>query len=244
MDCLPELDIQGDLENLEEEELEVVQIEDLTVPKEETFVKPPEDIFVGKPTNGKGKKLVKRSITPQETLAVEEPEEEPPLKIKTKKPVSEKQKAHLERIRIKAAEKRRMNKLEKDAIKERVTAEVKAKGRKKKEENIGEEMTEDFKKQMKLPTAEEEAEAKRKADESQFMDFMANMEKFQRMKYEHDQKTHRENEQKKLERQRAIETENRKKKVIQRQAQQIPAPHPQPAILKPPDNPYAGAFNW
>lgn len=246
MECLPDLDIQGDLDNLEAEgELEVVDIEDLTVPKEETYVKPPEDIFVGKPTNGKPKQLVKRSIVTQERQLDDVPEEEIP--VKTKKPISEKQKAHLERIRIKAAETKRLKAMEKQLITERVTAELKGtrkKQKKKAGENIGEEMTEDFKKQMKIPTAEEKAEVKRKADETQFMDFMANMEKFQRMRYEHDQKTKRENEAKRIQQQKAFEIESKKKRVIQRQAQPIPAPHPQPDILKPPDNPYAGAFNW
>ena len=73
---------------------------------------------------------------------------------------------------------------------------------------------------------------------------MSNMEKFQKLQIEHQEKVKVEKNAIYNQRQKAIESENKKKKVIQRQAQQIPAPHPQPAILKPPDNPYSGAFNW
>ena len=73
MDALPELDIQEDLEELDDEVVEGTS--------KEPSVAEPEDIFAGKPTNGK----------------------QAPPKPK-KRPVSEKQRAHLDRIRVKALE--------------------------------------------------------------------------------------------------------------------------------------------
>tara|TARA_R110001606_G_C15244766_1_gene636671 strand:+ start:62 stop:811 length:750 start_codon:yes stop_codon:yes gene_type:complete len=249
MDCLPNLEIQDDLDNLEEEdedELVVTQIEDLSIPREETFVKPPEDIFVGKPTNGTVKKPVKRSITPQQSITEVDAEGETPLKTKRKKPLSEKQKAHLERARIKAAEAKMIKQLEKQAIKERIAEEMKAAKAAKKKVKVEPppQVTEDFKVKMNLPTAEEQAATKKKTDENQFMDFMSNMEKFQRLQYDHQEKVKAGKRAALAEQQKKNEIENRKKKVTIRQPQQIPAPHPQPNILKPPSNPYSGAFDW
>ncbi len=242
MDCLPSLDIQDDLDNLNDdhEPAAIEVVEDLSVPQEETFVKQPEDIFVGKPTNGTIKPPVKASISvPLSPVGEVEAEEEEEIKpvTKRKKVISEKQKAHLERIRSKAAEKKRIQRLEKQAITDRVTAEMEAKKSKKKIKVVMEDkpLTDDFKERMKIPSAEEEKQKKIKSDENQFMDFMMNMEKFEKMRHEHQQKIN-------AKRQKTIDAENKKKAVIRPKPRTVP--HPQSSILKPPSNPYHSAFDW
>lgn len=256
MESLPQLDIQEDLDNLdnplgETDVPDVIQVEDLSIPKEKTFVKRPEDIFQGKPTNGTIRSPI-RATTQMVSTQVEVPEEEEDVPVpevkkpKRKKPISEKQKAHLERMRIKAKEARETKKLMKQTIKERVTAELKAAKPKKKKVPIeeSEEITEDFKVKMKIPTEKEEVEIKRKAEETQFLDFMSNMERFQKLQFEHQQKAKVEKNKILIQQRKAVEIENKKKKVIKRKAAAIPEPHPAPEILKPPNNPYFGAFNW
>ena len=250
MDFLPELDIQQDLELLAEEDNKDVSIavEDLSKSVGPTL---PKDIFVGKPTNGSkpkpqvNKRVVKKgTVTPVNDDVIMDNDNrrlidvnDEPDKVdevldnkKVKKPLSEKQKAHLEKIRIKAlAAKKEKARLKKE-VKERVEMEVrqKRKGKTKSQGVVQEPEPEpEFIEKTQLPKAPQVT-----FDPNQsFNNFMANMDKYKRMKYDYQNK------------QRAAQ-----EKQLQYQ-QPKPKPQPKPApqhIVRPqkPSNPYDGIFNW
>ena len=182
MEALPELDIQEDLEELDDEVVEEVV--------KEVSVAQPEDIFAGKPTNGK----------------------QAPSKPK-KRPVSEKQKAHLDRIRVKALESKAEKQRLKKETQEKFQAECEARKSAKKEAPPPPELEPE-------PLPEVDTEAK---EQSHFITFMENMERFETMKHE-----------------RRMRAEARVKDL------QPPKPKPKPApeILQVPHNPYQDAFDW
>ena len=191
MDALPELDIQEDLEELDDEVTEEVV--------KEPSVAQPEDIFAGKPTNGK----------------------QAPPKPK-KRPVSEKQRAHLDRIRVKALESKAEKQRLKKETQEKFQAEHEARKSAKKEAPP---------KPKPPPPPEPEPEplpevSTAAKEQSHFITFMENMGRFQTMKHEH-----------------RLSAEARVKDL-----QPPPPPPPKPAkapeILRVPHNPYQDAFDW
>ena len=188
MDALPELDIQEDLEELDDEVAEEVV--------KEPSVAQPEDIFAGKPTNGK----------------------QAPSKPK-KRPVSEKQKAHLDRIRVKALESKAEKQRLKKETQEKFQAEYEARKSAKKEAPPKPEPTPPPEPEPQ-PLPEVNTAAK---EQSHFITFMENMERFETMKHE-----------------RRMSAEARVKDL------QPPKPKPKPApeILQVPHNPYQDAFDW
>ena len=188
MDALPELDIQEDLEELDDEVAEEVV--------KEPSVAQPEDIFAGKPTNGK----------------------QAPPKPK-KRPVSEKQRAHLDRIRVKALESKAEKQRLKKETQEKFQAEHEARKSAKKEAPPKPEPTPPPEPEPQ-PLPEVNTAAK---EQSHFITFMENMERFETMKHE-----------------RRMSAEARVKDL------QPPKPKPKPApeILQVPHNPYQDAFDW
>ena len=188
MDALPELDIQEDLEELDDEVAEEVV--------KEPSVAEPEDIFAGKPTNGK----------------------QAPPKPK-KRPVSEKQRAHLDRIRVKALE----SKAEKQRLKKETQAKFQAEYEARKSAK-----KEAPPKPKPPPPPEPEPEplpevSTAAKEQSHFITFMENMGRFQTMKHEH-----------------RLSAEARVKDLQPPQ----PKPKPAPEILRVPHNPYQDAFDW
>lgn len=185
MDALPELDIQEDLEELDDEVVEGTS--------KEPSVAEPEDIFAGKPTNGK----------------------QAPPKPK-KRPVSEKQRAHLDRIRVKALESKAEKQRLKKETQEKFQAEHEARKSAKKEAPP---------KPKPEPEPELIPEVSTAAKEqSHFITFMENMGRFQTMKHEH-----------------RLSAEARVKDL---QPPPQPKPKPAPEILRVPHNPYQDAFDW
>ena len=189
MDALPELDIQEDLEELDDEVVEGTS--------KEPSVAEPEDIFAGKPTNGK----------------------QAPPKPK-KRPVSEKQRAHLDRIRVKALESKAEKQRLKKETQEKFQAEYDARKSAKKEAPP---------KPKPPPPPEPEPEpipevSTAAKEQSHFITFMENMGRFQTMKHEH-----------------RLSAEARVKDL---QPPPKPKPKPAPEILRVPHNPYQDAFDW
>jgi hypothetical protein len=242
MDKLPQLEIEADLNNLESDTEENVSIvvEDLTgdvLPKTE-----PDQIFMNKPTNGKVKmptnKNISKKVVPKKeveipvtevTEVVEGDEEEKPKK----KQLSEKQRAHLEKIRAKALEAKREKMRLKKEVKERVEVEVKKtrQRRKKEVEPQKEELSEDFKQRLKVPSDEEIQMKKKKEEEMSFINFMSNMEKYQYMRHSWEQE-----KQARQPKPKPPPTPKQERK---------PAPQKLPETVKPkPLNPYEELFKW
>ena len=239
MDKLPELSIVEDLENLEcdDEEMANIVVEDLSVPLE---LSQPNDIFIGKPTNGftkptnkdirRTKKVTKKEIEMPDEISAEnstEIEEKP-----IKKPLSEKQKAHLERIRVKALEAKKEKARLKKEVKLKVDTEVKARQRKKKETIKEPELSEDFKQRLNVPSEEDMAKQKIENDQTSFHNFMTNMEKYKKWKYEAKE----------------AKMPVTKPAPVPKPAQkQVPKPAPKllPETVKPVvSNPYDSLFQW
>ena len=186
MNLLPKVDleIEEDLEKLmseSEDEDEInVPVEDLT---QRVGVAQPKDIFLGKPTN---KEKVEFNLPEKrEMKTIKKPVMVDELGKPIKKKLSEKQRLHLERIRIKALESKKEKQRLKKEIKERVEVEVKetrAK-RKPKPKTQREQYTEDFKERMHI--VEPPIENIPQKEEMAFLNFMSNMEKFQSMRQAH-----------------------------------------------------------
>ena len=255
MEFLPDLDIQEDLELLAAEDNQDVSIavQDLSKDVGKTA---PRDIFVGKPTNGSKpqpqtqvKRVVKKgTVTPiNDTTVLDnsdrrliDAEEEPEKVIevlntkKAKKPLSEKQKAHLERIRIKALEAKREKARLKKEVKERVENEVREKRGRKKVVVVdaSEKVKEQFIEKTQLPTPPPQVT---NDPTLSFNNFMQNMEKYKRMKYDYQNK----------------QLEATKKAMAYQQTRLVepkpqPKPKPAPSIIVPPKpkNPYYDIFSW
>ena len=274
MDCLPLLDIEEDLSNLLEEDTpedkeveeitekisETVIREDLSVPIAKTFDLSPKDIFINKPTNGvlRPKPKTTLSTVEIETPEIETPpqkeenEEEPEPKkwidkpVRKRKPVSEKQREHLARVRVKAFETKRIRKLERAEAK-RVALEEKEKTKlERKAEPKRKKTTPDFAEKMKIPSEEEVLKNRQLEERNHFIDFMTNMKKYESMRFEYD------NEQKRISQER-LDREKVEREKVERERLEMERlerkktnsiPMRPPDILKPPENPFASAFDW
>tara|TARA_R110002153_G_scaffold219844_1_gene372348 strand:+ start:537 stop:1283 length:747 start_codon:yes stop_codon:yes gene_type:complete len=248
MEFLPNLEIQEDLSNLDsdnEEELgrfDVIQ-EDLSGPLTEPS---PMDIFTGKPTNGvkigkpTNKKRVvikdpKEEIESQQLSDIEECVEEPaPTPKKVKKPLSEKQKAHLDRIRklalVKKKEKAAMRKKALAKVNEEYESKKQYKKRTIKVKEEIERIDSPPPNPIKERVEKHQAPKKELTDDDSFINFMDNMGKYQ--KY-------------------MINYENKQKKtkppiqVVKKIIPQASVPQQVPSHLKMKDNdPYANIFSW
>ncbi len=242
MDKLPILDIQSDISNLDSdnEEVEIV-CEDLSLPLE---ISKPTDIFIGKPTNKQVKKpmlesvkhrkiVSKREIEIPDAVAddkTDQIEDIEDIKVR-KKPLSEKQRLHLERIRVKALESKMEKSRIKKEIKHRVETEVKTERKKQKEKKtevvVEEKLSDDFKERLKVPSDEEKARKKIEMENHSFTNFMSNMEKYKVMKFQY---------------------KSQLKQKPQPKPQPLPQPQPQPLpqtiIPKKPKSEYDSIFEW
>jgi hypothetical protein len=191
-------------------------------------------------------------------MDVEEEDDSPFIKakpVKKKKELSEKQKAHLDKIRKLALEKKQAKMKAKQEALEKVDEEHKAKHykprRKKTEEQKDYEKkttkiddTEPREKQVEkkatpddfVPSHKEEIKRKKeqqlKDEENAFMNFMGNMEKYLLLKDNYDRKK------------RAKNSKTNLSKSSSNNIKQTPKPTPKPAPLVPeePPNPYAHYF--
>ena len=260
MDFLPVLDIQEDLDLLEEEEIDIIQ-EDLSLPVMESK---PVDIFIGKPTNGKkvsrptNKKVVKISIPIEEDTLEEDLQNDEPVvsedivkevKVKKKRPITEKQKAHLVKIRAKAvAAKKEKTRLRKIAL-EKVDAELKEQKKTYKKRTVKvkeeidiaeeEEVNPEFRKRVEptskqIPMTEQES----------FMKFMNHMETYKVFKSESKAALSAANVRESKER-RQVEQPKLVSKRPHPPTKPIEIPHSMPSILQVKDkNPYSNIFAW
>lgn len=269
MDFLPVLDIQEDLDLLEEEEIDIIQ-EDLSLPVMESK---PVDIFIGKPTNGKkvsrptNKKVVKISIPIEEDTIEEDLQNDEPVvsatltgdavsasgtsevKVKKKRPITEKQKAHLVKIRAKAvAAKKEKTRLRKIAL-EKVDAELKEQKKTYKKRTLKvkeeidiaeeEEVNPEFKKRVEptskqIPMTEQES----------FMKFMNHMETYKVFKSESKAALSAANVREAKE-SRQVEQPKLVSKRPHPPTKPIEIPHSMPSILQVKDkNPYSNIFAW
>ncbi len=213
MEDLPQLDIQEDIATLmESDEDEVADeppLQDLSqpVPKKKAS-----EIFVHKPSN--------KEPEPEEE---KEPEPVPEISEKTGKPkrkLSKKQKEHLDKVRAKAIEACKQKKRDRLEVEARVKAELKER---KKKERVKKE-------KPKTPPPETSPAPAPRHPEEEFGNFMAHMERFEKMRHEYNLA------QQKL---------KPKPTINPPKPQQKPQP-PTPAIniISQPTNPYTSAFNW
>ena len=266
MEHLPQLDITEDLELLAKDDNLDVSIvsEDLSKP---IGPSKPQDIFVGKPTNNNIKKTPKQIETQKEEIIVkkgnvnimddENKLEETKELIKVKKPLSDKQKAHLAKIRVKALEAKKEKARLKKEVKERVEIEVREKrGRKKKvqivEKDVSDKATEQFAQQINKPLP------KPAQPEYNFNNFMSHMEKYQRMQYDYQmrqleitKKTQdeqlRKEEAKKQADKKKLDSQMAQLKYQQSRLNNKALPTPKlPTTIQPqkPKNPYDEFFSW
>ena len=262
MENFPQLDIQQDLDNLnsDNEDTSVVISEDLSAPLDTNA--PMDRIFIGKPTNGKKisrptnkkKIIIPKEELPQEIEVSDLPEGFAGHVKKEKKPLSEKQKAHLTRIRKLAAEKKAAKKAAKDAALAKVNEEHKAKSTYKKRTKIIKDVIEetpdpidkvdkDFQKRVVKEDIEQIKKNKWQEEENQFIRFMSNMEKYEQVKAGYMAQQKAESDKKKN-----IELQKKKqinKAAVSQTALKKPVKNIVPKILKPPsENPYDGMFQW
>jgi len=260
MENFPQLDIQDDLDNLnsDNEDMSVVISEDLT-PLEVNA--PMDRIFMGKPTNGKKvskptnkkKVVIQKEQIPQD-IEISEEDESKPLK-KVKKPLSEKQKAHLARIRKLAAEKKAAKKAAKEEALAKVNEEHKAKNIYKKRTKQVKDVIEpapepidkvdkEFQKRVVKVDPEEVKRKKWQDEEEQFIRFMSRMEKYEAVKAGYAAQQRAAADKKK----RQVEAQQKKEKnkvSVSQTALKKPVKNVVPKILKPQsENPYDGIFQW
>ena len=242
MELLPVLEIPEPEQPREEKEV-TIEHTDLTDTSTET-----QDIFINAPKNEENiktipKKTKKVRMAEIATLMESEDEAEecdyhaPPLEKevekeveipispppKPKKPKSAKQLAHLKRIRVLAAEKKRANRLEKEAIEEVVKEKMKKKKQAQKAEDVR--FSEDFKIRMGIKSDEEMAKIQAEREANMYSDFLLNMKKFNTHAQQHN---------------------------VTPSAPPPPKPAPKKPTPPPPcapiniipDNPYSSAFDW
>jgi hypothetical protein len=155
---------------------------------------------------------------------------------KPKKPLSDKQRAHLTKARAKAQEKAKIKRDMKNALEAKVLEELKKPEPTPKPPPPPHQLDEDFKERMKIPTDEEALETKRTLEEGEFFRFHARMKKYEAFQNylkkdaeERDRPVH-------------IVTATPKHKPI------TPPPSPKlprQSLIKPiPRNPYDSLFDW
>ena len=262
MEFLPDLDIQEDLELLAAEDSKDVSIavQDLSKDIGKTA---PRDIFVGKPTNGSKpqppveKRVVKKgTVTPiNDTVVLDnlvgtEDEPEEVIEVlntkKVKKPLSEKQKAHLAKIRVKALEAKKEKARLKKEVKERVEVEVREKRGKKRvqiiEKDVSDKATKEFAEQIQKPLPKQEQ------PNYNFNNFMQHMEQYQRMTYDYQMKQLEVTKKREEEERRKKQEEEKRvsSQMAQLKYQQSRLSTPIPSTIQPPKpkNPYDNIFSW
>jgi hypothetical protein len=223
-----------DFETPEQEEAQLEN--DLAIINEDEPSEPVVEDLKGSPFVKEPKRVKKEAFkppppkpcedTPHPELEIIEPEPEPAKKvkqIKPKRPLSEKQKAHLENMRLKRAEKQKA-KIEKQMAKTDIVSKVE--------------------KKMEKPVEYTEEEIK-EMEKEEFNNWIKHMDKFNKMM----EAVEREKKRKMMEQQKKeaeIEARIRKKIEMeqkQRSGVRLPAHNPQPPkILNQPQNEY-GEFS-
>ncbi len=208
MDLLPNLEIEEDIKNLQDcddDDLTMEEMEGKTETLPEDLKRPEEnkdlangDIFIEKPTT-------KNTIPINDEMEFDEETKRLTEKPKKKKrPISDKQKAHLDRIRAKAIETKKLKaQAKKNAIKE-----VKQKFKKTPKT----ELDEQFEEKMKIEK-QERIKQEEYNERNSFMNFMSNMKKFEEMKtaYEITEKRQKPREPKQM---KTIKEEVKPKKPL------------------------------
>ena len=180
MEDLPQLDIQEDIATLMESEddepCDEAPLQDLSRPIQP---KNPSEIFVNKPKN----------VQPEEEEE-SEPEPAPELnkKGKPKRKLSKKQKEHLDKVRLKAVEACKQKKRDRLEVEARVKAELKEKKEKKRlEKQKAKRPTTPPPIEKPTPTAPPPLPYAPVDPDQEFGNFMANMERFEKMRHEYHQ---------------------------------------------------------
>ncbi len=254
MEFLPKLDIEEDLAILEDMDEQVINVTETDLSVDQVEDKPM-DIFIGKPTNNNkvsrpsNKKQVKIKEPKQTIKALNDIDEEDAVELKplkkVKKPLSEKQKAHLERIRVKALEKKKEKAAMRKAALQKVNEEYESKKTYKKRTiktnpKIIKEEIEHSQPNNLTPEQNEikkQNKPKPKTEDESFIDFMSNMGKYQQYMTEYNKK------------QEALKPKPKPKPIIKK-----PVVNPDVKVLPPtlipkilkqePDNPYDSIFKW
>ena len=189
-------------------------------------IEPENDTFFVEPTP---------EPTPEPNIVVE-------VTKKPKKPLSDKQRAHLAKAREKAQEKARAKREVRQAAEAKVIAEIIKATPTPKPPPPPHQMTEEFKTRMKIPTEEEVIEAKRLKEEAEFFQFASKMKKYNAF-------------------QSYLKKEEEAKEIARRPPTPVPTPtikpispvHKKPTspvhnvnnLIKPiPVNPYDHLFQW
>jgi hypothetical protein len=253
MEFLPKLDIEEDLAILEDMDEPVINVTETDLSVDQVEDKPM-DIFVGKPTNNNkvsrpsNKKQVKIKEPKQTIKALTDIEEEEEVEVKplkkVKKPLSEKQKAHLERIRVKALEKKKEKAAMRKAALQKVNEDYEAKKTYKKrtikpnpkiiKEDIEHSQPNNLTPEQNT-IKKQQQQTKPKSEDDSFIDFMSNMGKYQHYMTEYNKK-------------QAVKTKPKPalRPVVNPDVKIVKStPTPIPKILKQqPDNPYDSIFKW
>lgn len=130
--------------------------------------------------------------------------------------------AHLKRIRVLAAEKKRATRLEKEAIAKVVREKMKKKREAQEEEDAR--FSKDFKERMNIASDEQLAKIQVIKEENMYKDFLLNMKKYKHHKDKH----------------RPTPSASPPPKSKLRN----PTPIPCAPINVTPENPFAAAFDW
>ena len=220
MEDLPQLDIEEDLEALaSDDDMNEPPMQDLSKPIEASK---PNEIFMP-PTNNK------KSEEPVEEKVIEEPPVQLTKSGRPKRPRTQKQIDHLNRVRKKAVDKmkqKKQDRLESEKLAKELIKQKRAKEKADKLKDKAKDLVKD------QPSEEEIREQKRLKDEEQFGMFVANMEKFERMRYEYHEKN------------KPKPTPPPAPKPTPKPTPCATPPPPAISLIQNPTNPYASAFNW
>lgn len=174
-----------------------------------------------------------RVEVPSVVLEVTEPTKKP------KKPLSDKQRAHLTKARAKAQEKAKLKRDMKNALEAKVLEELKKPEPTPKPPPPPHQLDEDFKERMKIPTDEEALETKRALEEGEFFRFHARMKKYEA--FQNYLKSEEEQEQA----QKRYYTKVPPKPISPRKPTTPPPEPRRESLIKPiPRNPYDSLFDW
>ena len=202
MDLLPVLELvkEEPTENIEVT-IEHVDLTDTSTESADIFISAPSNETTVKAIPKKTKRVKMSEI--QQLIKTDEPEEEeheepevfeeseaeaeptppPSPKKKVKKKATEKQLAHLKRIRLLAAEKKKANKLERLAAETKVKETIKQRRENKKKQK--DEYTDDFRERMSIATDQELQILKVEKEAAAYRAFLNNMKTYKAHKQEY-----------------------------------------------------------
>jgi hypothetical protein len=248
MDLLPDLSITAEIEDLVAQDHEIDK-DNLENPKIETITKDNNAVEVESVDN----MFVKKETVKEETSNIE-PEQEPIVEVpvkttkrgRPKKPATDKQKAHLARIRQKALETRRKNsELKKQAVLD-MDKKIKETKKNKREKEVKIVEPEIEEKPIINQTINNKVT---ELEQNEFQKFLGNMNKFMQLQNQHEQEQRKIAMIREKQQREKMEREKQKKNIKVSKPQQIPKPQtPQRQYIPginapiPQSNPYDDYF--